>query len=82
MCTDQDMKIKVKIKPLSPTGTAPTLGNVDDIRTSMGMLRLSPTLAVRPHVEKLILLLHPTLKYRPYKTLPNIVYAVPVIIFY
>ncbi|XP_060596041.1 F-BAR domain only protein 2-like [Ruditapes philippinarum] len=42
--SDSDIakKLKVQIKPLSPTGTQPS-ANVDDIRTSMGMLRLSPT---------------------------------------
>jgi hypothetical protein len=45
--TDSDIakKLKVQIKPLSPTGTQPS-ANVDDIRTSMGMLRLSPTVGV------------------------------------
>ncbi|XP_052774928.1 F-BAR domain only protein 2-like isoform X2 [Mya arenaria] len=41
---DSDMKIKVNIKPLSPSGVQATAANVDDIRTSVGMLRLSPTL--------------------------------------
>ncbi|XP_053394008.1 F-BAR domain only protein 2-like isoform X3 [Mercenaria mercenaria] len=40
--TDIAKKLKVQIKPLSPTGSQPS-ANVDDIRTSMGMLRLSPT---------------------------------------
>ncbi|KAL4236259.1 hypothetical protein ACF0H5_004646 [Mactra antiquata] len=42
--TDIGKKIKVQIKPLSPTGGRNSSSdNVDDIRTSMGMLRLSPT---------------------------------------
>ncbi|XP_052274271.1 F-BAR domain only protein 2-like isoform X3 [Dreissena polymorpha] len=42
---EPETKIKVHIKPISPTGTQAATGNVDDIRISMGMLRLSPTLA-------------------------------------
>lgn len=45
---DIGKKLNVKIKPLSPTGTQPSTGNVDDIRTSVGMLRLSPTIGVWP----------------------------------
>jgi len=44
---DIGKKLNVKIKPLSPTGSQPSSANLDDIRTSVGMLRLSPTIGVR-----------------------------------
>ena len=46
--TDNDLgkKLKVEIKPLSPSGSKTSNDNVDDIRTSVGMLRLSPTAGV------------------------------------
>ncbi|KAK3583214.1 hypothetical protein CHS0354_015379 [Potamilus streckersoni] len=40
---DKTRKIKVEIKPLSVNGTKTLTGTVEDIRTSVGMLRLSPT---------------------------------------
>ena len=39
-------KLRVEIKPISPNGKSTPSDNVDDIRTSVGMLRLSPTAGV------------------------------------
>ncbi|KAL3869316.1 hypothetical protein ACJMK2_042010 [Sinanodonta woodiana] len=43
MDDDKTRKIKVEIKPLSENGSKTLTGTVEDIRTSVGMLRLSPT---------------------------------------
>ena len=39
-------KIKVAIRPLSPTNAAPVTSNVEDIRASVQGLSLSPTAVV------------------------------------
>ena len=43
-------KLRVEIKPISPNGKSTPSDNVDDIRTSVGMLRLSPTAGVSYHI--------------------------------
>ena len=47
-------KIKVAIRPLSPTNAAPVTSNVEDIRASVQGLSLSPTAVVSNFGHRLL----------------------------